>query len=134
MEIEIRTIITGIFVAMGCFLLIVASIGVVRLPDFYSRMHAAGKADTMGQTLILVGLIIYAGFSLVSIKLIIIMGLIYIINPTATHFLAKAAYVRGVKPWSKEESGAEVDTCYDELCYIKPDREAAAAREEKLGG
>lgn len=133
MEIEIRTIITGIFVALGCFLLIVASIGVIRFPDFYSRMHAAGKADTMGQTFILVGLIIYAGFSLVSIKLIIIMGLIYIINPTATHFLAKAAYVRGVKPWTKE-SGAEVETCYDELCYIKPDREAAATREEKLGG
>ena len=133
MEIEIRTIITGIFLALGCFLLVVASIGVIRFPDFFSRMHAAGKADTMGQTLILLGLIIYAGFSLVSIKLILIMGLVYIINPTAAHFLAKAAYVRGVKPWTKG-SGAEDGTCYDELCYIKPAKEAAATREEKLGG
>lgn len=134
MEIEIRTLITGLLLAIGCFLFIVASVGMLRFPDFYSRMHAAGKTDTLGQTCIILGLIIYAGASLVSIKLLIIMGLIYIINPTATHFLAKAAYVRGVKPWTKGESGVEIDTCYDELCYIKPDREAAAAREEKIGG
>ena len=133
MEIDIRTIITGIFLAIGCFLLIVASIGVLRLPDFYTRMHAAGKTDTLGQTFILLGLVIYAGFSLVSIKLLIIIGLIYIINPTATHFLAKAAYVRGVKPWFKDQ-GSEVEACYDESCYMNPAREAAAAREEKLSG
>lgn len=123
MEIEIRTIIVGLFLALGCFLFIVASVGVIRFPDFYTRMHAAGKTDTLGQTFILVGLIIYAGASLVSIKLLIIMGLIYIINPTATHFLAKAAYTRGVEPWTKE-SGAD-----EESHYI---REAAAARERKI--
>lgn len=133
MEIDIRTIITGIFLAMGCFFLIVASIGVVRMPDFYTRMHAAGKTDTMGQTCIMLGLIIYAGFSLVSIKLLIIVGLIYIINPTATHFLAKAAYVRGVKPWTKE-SGTEIETCYDELCCHNQTTEAAAAREKNIKG
>ena len=123
MEIEIRTIIVGLFLALGCFLFIVASVGVIRFPDFYTRMHAAGKTDTLGQTFILVGLIIYAGASLVSIKLLIIMGLIYIINPTAAHFLAKAAYTRGVEPWTKE-SGADEETQYT--------REAAAARERKI--
>ena len=123
MEIEIRTIIAGLFLALGCFLFIVASVGVIRFPDFYTRMHAAGKTDTLGQTFILVGLIIYAGASLVSIKLLIIMGLIYIINPTAAHFLAKAAYTRGVEPWTKE-SGADEETQYT--------REAAAARERKI--
>jgi multicomponent Na+:H+ antiporter subunit G len=86
-------------------------------------MHAAGKTDTLGQTFILVGLIIYAGASLVSIKLLIIMGLIYIINPTASHFLAKAAYVRGVEPWTKD-SGLDEESQYM--------REAAATRERKI--
>ncbi|MCL5780897.1 MAG: monovalent cation/H(+) antiporter subunit G [Firmicutes bacterium] len=109
MDIDIRTIIAGVFLALGCFLMIVASIGVIRFPDFFSRMHAAGKADTMGQSCILIGLIIMAGFSLVSLKLFIIMLMIYIINPTATHFLARAAYMKGVKPWERGGKAVETD-------------------------
>lgn len=100
---DIRTIITGILLALGCFFIVVASIGIVRFPDFYSRMHPAGKSDTLGQFLILLGLIVYEGFSLVSVKLLMIIILIFIVNPTATHALAKAAYLSGVKPWEKEE-------------------------------
>ncbi len=100
---DIRTIITGILLALGCFLIVVASIGIVRFPDFYSRMHPAGKSDTLGQLLILLGLVVYEGFSFVSIKLLIIIIFIFIVNPTATHAVAKAAYVAGVKPWEKEE-------------------------------
>ena len=100
---EIRLIITGIFLALGCFLIIVAAIGIVRFPDFYSRMHPAGKADSLGQALILVGLMIYEGLSLVSVKLLFIILFIFIANPTATHALAKAAYVSGLVPWTREE-------------------------------
>ncbi len=98
---DIRTIITGIFLVTGCFFVVVAAIGVVRFPDFYSRMHPAGKNDTLGQTMILTGLMIYEGFSFVSVKLFLIIMFIFIVNPTATHALAKAAYVAGVKPWKK---------------------------------
>ncbi len=98
---EIRTIITGVFLAIGCFFVVVSSIGIVRFPDFYSRMHPAGKADTLGQAMILVGLMIYEGFSLVSVKLIFIIIFIFIANPTATHALANAAYMAGIKPWEK---------------------------------
>ncbi|MEK6656195.1 MAG: monovalent cation/H(+) antiporter subunit G [Nitrospirota bacterium] len=100
---DIRTIITGVFLTVGCFLIVVAAIGVVRFPDFYSRMHPAGKADSLGQTLMLIGLIIYEGVSLVSIKLLFIIIFIFIANPTATHALAKAAYAAGVKPWTRED-------------------------------
>jgi multicomponent Na+:H+ antiporter subunit G len=99
---DIKTIITGIFLTLGCFFVVVASIGIVRFPDFYSRMHPAGKSDTLGQMLILMGLMIYEGFSLISIKLFIIVVFIFIVNPTATHALAKAAYIAGVKPWMKD--------------------------------
>lgn len=99
---EVREIIAGILLALGCFFIVVASIGIVRFPDFYSRIHPAGKSDTLGQALVLLGLMAYEGFSLVSIKLLIIIAFIFIVNPTATHALAKAAYLAGVKPWKKE--------------------------------
>jgi len=101
---EIRTIITGVLMAVGCFLIVVAALGVARFPDFYSRMHPAGKGDTLGQTLVLISLMVYEGFSLASFKLLLIVAFIYITNPTATHFIAKAAYLAGVKPWRKAEA------------------------------
>jgi multicomponent Na+:H+ antiporter subunit G len=100
---DIRTIITGVFLGIGCFFIIVTSIGIVRFPDFYSRLHPAGKTDTAGQALVLIGLMIYEGFSLISIKLLIIVIFIFIAGPTATHAVAQAAYSRGVKPWKKKE-------------------------------
>lgn len=98
---DFRTAIAGILIFGGCFFMVVASIGIVRFPDFYSRMHPAGKSDTLGQALALMGMVVYEGLSLASIKLLIIAVFIYIANPTATHALAKAAYLAGVEPWTK---------------------------------
>ena len=106
---DIRVILTGLFLAIGCFLLLIASIGVIRFPDFFSRMHATGKGDTMGQSCIIIGLIIYSGFNQVSLKLLMIMIMVLIINSTATHYLAKAAYMKGVKPWKKGNKYGETD-------------------------
>lgn len=109
MDIDIRVILTALFLVIGCFLILIASIGVIRFPDFFSRMHSAGKGDTMGQACIIIGLIIYSGFNLVSLKLIMIMIMIMIINSTASHYLAKAAYKKGVKPWMKGSKYGEAD-------------------------
>jgi multicomponent Na+:H+ antiporter subunit G len=98
---EIRAILTGIFLVLGCFFILVASIGIIRFPDIYSRIHPAGKTDTLGQALILIGLLIYEGFTFVGIKLIIIILFVFVANPTSTHALANAAYAVGVKPWKK---------------------------------
>ncbi|MGQ9532175.1 MAG: monovalent cation/H(+) antiporter subunit G [Desulfotomaculales bacterium] len=103
MHVDLRTIVTAVLLATGCFLLIIAAIGVVRFPDFYSRMHPAGKGDTLGQALILLGLMVYEGFSFVSVKLFFIALFIFVANPTATHFIAKAAYLGGLKPWRRPE-------------------------------
>jgi len=101
--VDIRLIICALLLALGCFLVLVAAIGIIRFPDFYSRMHPAGKSDTLGQALILAGLMVYEGVTLVSAKLLFIIVFIFIANPTATHALAKAAYVSGLKPWTKED-------------------------------
>ncbi len=98
---DIRIIITAVCLIIGCFFIFVSAIGIVRFPDFYSRMHPAGKADSMGQATVLIGLIIFEGFTLVSVKLLFIILFIFIANPTSTHALANAAYNAGVEPWKK---------------------------------
>lgn len=99
MEIDLRIFVAGFFLILGCIVIVVASLGVIRLPDFYTRTHAAGKVDTLGQMFIVLGLVTYSGFTLVSLKLLIILALIFMINPTASHFLGKAAFISGLKPW-----------------------------------
>ena len=99
---EITTLIAGFFIFVGCFFIVVAAVGIVRFPDFFSRIHPAGKCDTMGQAMVLLGLMIFEGLSLVSIKLLIIIAFIFIVNPTATHALASAALSGGLKPWKKD--------------------------------
>ncbi|MCX7771073.1 MAG: monovalent cation/H(+) antiporter subunit G [Proteobacteria bacterium] len=98
-----REILSGTFIFLGVFFIVSASIGIVRLPDFYTRTHPAGKADTLGQIFVLLGLVIYEGFSLVSVKLLFIIGFILIANPTATHALVKSAYISGLKAWTKDK-------------------------------
>jgi len=84
-------------VAGGLFCLI-GAVGMVRMPSFFTRMHAASLIDTLGAGLILLGLMIQAGFTLVTVKLAMIGVLLLFASPTATHALAKAALARGVDP------------------------------------
>ncbi|MEE4379355.1 MAG: monovalent cation/H(+) antiporter subunit G [Candidatus Competibacteraceae bacterium] len=75
----------------GAFFVIVGGIGVMRLPDFYTRLHAAGITDTLGAGLIILGLLFQAGLTQVSIKLLLILMFLWFTSPTATHALARAA-------------------------------------------
>jgi multicomponent Na+:H+ antiporter subunit G len=77
---------------------IVGAVGLVRMPSFFTRMHAASVTDTLGAGLILVGLAVQAGLTLVTVKLAVLGLLILFTTPVATHALAKAALVRGVDP------------------------------------
>ena len=92
-------ILSVVALLLGTLILIIAALGVARFPDFYSRLHAAGKGDTLGLALVLLGLMLAAGLSLVSLKLAFIVFFVFLINPTATHALARGAWVCGVRPW-----------------------------------
>jgi len=92
-------IICTIFIIAGLFFVVVGTIGLLRFPDFYSRMHATGKCDTLGEGLILVGLMVYQGFDLISVKLLFLATFIFIANPVATHAIARKAYKVGLEPW-----------------------------------
>ena len=82
---------------------VVGGIGLLRFPDLFTRMHAAGVTDTMGAGLILVGLMLQAGPGLVAIKLLLILWLLSIASPTSTHALAKSALASGIEPLLAEQ-------------------------------
>ncbi len=77
---------------------IVAGVGLLRLPDVFTRMHAAGIGDTLGAGLIVLGLMLQAGVSLNLVKLVLILVFIFFTSPTSTHAVAKAALHGGLKP------------------------------------
>ncbi len=88
----------GGFLVAGAAFLLVGGIGLLRLPDLFTRMHAAGITDTLGAGLILVGLMFEAGPTLVSVKLFLSLVFLFFTSPTSTHALARAALSTGVKP------------------------------------
>ncbi len=96
-------ILSGILVILGSLSIIVGLLGVYRMPDFYTRLHAASVIDTLGTILILFGLILYAGLNIVSIKLLLILIFILITTPTAARALAKSALHGKLKPMTDDD-------------------------------
>ncbi|MFT6912477.1 MAG: multicomponent Na+:H+ antiporter subunit G [Paracoccaceae bacterium] len=90
------------FFASGSFFVIVGAVGTVRLPDFWSRMHAASITESAGMILMLLGMVLQAGLTLVAVKLLIIGVFLFITGPTATHAVANAAFVSGLRPTEAE--------------------------------
>ena len=82
----------------GSLFAFIGAVGIIRLPDVFARMHGAGIVDTLGMGLILAGLMIHEGFTLVTVKLVLIVAFIFIASPTTTHALARAALNGGLKP------------------------------------
>ena len=95
----------GLLLAGG-FFCIVGGVGLVRMPDFYTRMHAASVTDTLGVGFVLAGLMLQAGLTLVTVKLLFIGVLVFFTSPTATHALTRAAMIRGVEPLLADDKEA----------------------------
>ncbi len=91
-------IISWVSLVLGSIVCLLGGIGLIRFPDVYSRTHATSMTDTLGSALILLGLALQVEFGPVTFRLILLLALIYITGPTATHALAKAAYARGITP------------------------------------
>ena len=94
----VRDIITIICLFAGLFFVFAGAIGVIRLPDFFSRLHAAGMTDTLGAELILFALILQADNWQVIAKLLLIAFFLFVTSPTSTHAVAHGAFRKGVKP------------------------------------
>ena len=102
-------ILSWIFLGLGAAFLVIGGIGILRLPDLYARMHAAGVIDTLGCALLLIGLTFQAGLTLVTLKLLLILVFVQFTSPTATYALANAAYRSGLAPLlsSKDEGSSK---------------------------
>jgi len=90
----IQFIFVVIFLISGLFFFFVGVLGLVRMPDVFTRMHATTKCDTMGAGLIFIALIIWQGFSFISLNILLILIFVWLTNPTAAHAIAKSSYQR----------------------------------------
>jgi multicomponent Na+:H+ antiporter subunit G len=93
-----QDVVSWICISGGLFFIVVGSIGLIRLPDVYTRLHAAGMTDTMGAGLVLVGLSFQAGLTLITVRLLMIWALLLFTSPIGTHALARAALHGKVEP------------------------------------
>ncbi len=92
-------IVTLLVMAIGVFFIIVSSVGLVRLPDLYTRVHAGGKSGTLG----IIGLLLGAGIFFITdlrvvFKMVILIAFFFLTGPVAAHMLDRAAFLTGVKP------------------------------------
>ena len=101
----------AIFIISGLFFFTGGSIGILRFPDFYSRLHPAGKLDTMGLLMTMTGMALYTvqEFTLpaifTSLKILLIVVFVFITSPTATHAILDAGVRAGLSPWSAPGKG-----------------------------
>lgn len=91
-------VLSWILLLGGGFFAVTGGIGVLRLPDVYTRLHASGMTDTMGAGMILTGLMLQAGLSLATAKLFFVLLFLWLTSPLATHAVARAALHVGIRP------------------------------------
>ena len=91
-------VLSGLSIMIGVIALLIGSLGLIKLPDVYCRIHAVGMIDTAGASFIILGMIIHQGFSLVSFKLALIGVFLFFTSPIATHAVAQVAHKMGVEP------------------------------------
>ena len=104
--VDIRNALTIVLAALGALFFLVGTIGLVRLPDFYARTHAATKCDTVGAGSLLIALAVFNGVDAATLKIVALAGLVLLSSPTVGHALARAAYRTGVAPWQARKERA----------------------------
>lgn len=99
----VADVLSWIFLLSGSFFVVVGAVGVIRMPDLFTRLHAGGITDTMGAGLILTGLMFHGGFTLVTAKLILVLGFLWFSSPVSTYALARATLASGQEPFWAED-------------------------------
>ena len=98
-----------LLILAGCFFILTGAFGMLRLPEVYSRMHAASLIETLGAGFLFSGLMLQAGFTQVTLKLFFILLLFFLTGPVITHALAQAALEAGIKPKLAEDRRGRLD-------------------------
>lgn len=100
-------VLSWILLTVGGAFIFIGGLGALRLPNFYTRMHAASLTDSMGSILILLGIMLQAGWSLAAVKLVAILAFLLLTGPTASYALANSALLSGLKPENTQPDNAE---------------------------
>jgi len=100
----LREVLSWLLIVPGAVFCVIGGIGLLRLPEFYSRVHGAGITDTLGATLVLLGLMLEPAHWTVTVKLVAILFFLLVTSPTAVHALIHAAYSDGLDPGGVEEA------------------------------
>lgn len=100
-------VVSWISILSGLFFILVGGIGLIRMPDVYTRLHAAGMTDTMGAGLVLIGLSFQAGLTLITVRLLMIWAFLLFTSPIATHVVARAALHGKLEPIQVDVEGGE---------------------------
>ena len=90
-------------ILLGSFFTIVGAVGLLRMPEVFTRMHAASVTDTLGVGFLILGMGLQAGFSLVTLKLVFLLGLFFFTGPVVTHALAQACLHEKIQPMLAED-------------------------------
>jgi multicomponent Na+:H+ antiporter subunit G len=96
------TLAVAVLLAAGFAFHALAALGVIRLPDFYTRLHAVSKAETLGVVLTLAAVAVSAGLTLATVKVVFVAVFLFLANPTSTHAIGRAAFRTGLRPWQRE--------------------------------
>lgn len=107
LALKINEIIAAILLVCSLFFFLASAIGMIRLPDFYSRLHASGNSETLGLMLACLGLVVYEGPTLTAVKIVIVFLLVFLANPIGTHILGKAALKSGHPVWTNKDKEEE---------------------------
>ena len=100
-------ILSWVLLTLGGLSVLIGGIGALRMPDLYTRMHAASVTDSMGAILVLGGVMLQAGFSLATIKLIAVLLFLLLTSPTSSNALASAALLAGTRPLKEQAQDDE---------------------------
>lgn len=101
----VTTGLTWVLLIAGSLMMLIGGVGVLRLPDFFSRSHGAALTDTVGAGAILIGLMFESGFSAPTVRLLFILLFLWYTSPVSGYAIARAALTRGVRPYEREKGG-----------------------------
>ena len=113
---ELQNYVAGLLLILGAGFALVATLGILRLPDIYSRMHAASKAGTVGSGAMLIALAVFADEPATALRAIAAVAFVMLTAPVSAHLLAKAAYSAGYRLWQNsvaDDMADKIDTSSD---------------------
>jgi multicomponent Na+:H+ antiporter subunit G len=98
-----REVVSAILLLGGMFFFTLGSVGIVRFPDFFTRLHPTGKSETMGASLVILALAVHEGWALVALKVLLVQIFIFFGTPAAAHAMGRAAYRAALRPWTGKQ-------------------------------